>query len=265
MCIGLCKTSATSSQTTYSQGHKNSIFTELRSLPLRHNRIAGLDLSEIQMIDLKQFRSSNLPGNIYLLLLLPVIGWIALGCLKYHYIRKHRSAEQIMTQKNFDSEPNVNKKIAVISEAIKVCGPHAWQYRLELARLHLLNGEFRLAAKDLVDVKSQRGTPTQTGHYNVRKVGLVSFKVDSSNMWVDGQFVIQINYHNGPEALLHAAIFAANKQSVEAYDAYNEVLYYDKMLSNSRKHQSDLVKEMIQDPSQLDKRGREIITVERVS
>jgi hypothetical protein len=246
----------------------------------------GWDRSEIEAIDLKQFRNSDFFSNsvysnyYFLLVLVPVIGWIALACLKGYHVSKHRSAEKIMATKCFDSLSTTDEKIAVVAEAIKVSGPLAWQYRLELARLHLLSGEFSKAAEDLAAVKEQRGAPEQTGYYNVRNLGLVSFQ-NAGPGWVDKRFVLKINNDNGEEALLAAAVFAANKQSMQAYDAYNEVIFYAytqlspakyiAKFSKSREHQRALAKkiakrehllsierckQIIQDEEDFEKRGR---------
>jgi len=71
---------------------------------------------------------------------------------------------------------------------------------------------------------------------------------------VDKRFVLKINNDNGEEALLAAAVFAANKQSMQAYDAYNEVIFYAytqlspakyiAKFSKSREHQRALAKKI---------------------
>lgn len=222
----------------------------------------GFNPEEIEALDLTQFRNSDLPTTYYFLLLVPVIGWIALCCLKYNYVTKHQEGEKHMQQ--VESTRDLSVKIYHVTAAIKESGPLGWQYQLDLARLYLLDNQYIKASIALIAFKNHVGDPEQSGWNNVRNKGLVSFKpLQDGFIYVDHEFVMHVDYHNGPQALLNAAVLAAREKYVEAYDAYNEVIFYEGGLSNSRKHQATLVEAMIQVPGQLNPRGREIIKAER--
>lgn len=225
------------------------------------------DPNAIKAVDLKQYRNSDLPKISYLLLLVPVIGWIAMACLKLYYVSCHNAAEQILQDNKFDAaETTITKKVIAVARTLSVSGPLAWQYQLELARLFLVQADgdkMDAAVKNLAEVAEKRGLPRQTGHYNVKAItltsdsnlsvqfNLVSFKKAPGN-WVDGDNVMQVEYNDAAEALLNAAAFAAKQQFAKAYDAYNHVMYYnvregveaDVYNSPSRKHQIALVDAM---------------------
>lgn len=193
-------------------------------IPTVPEPISGLDLAEIQALDLTHFRNSNLPVPSYLLLLIPIIGWIALGCLKWHYVNKHSAAEKIMQNGSFDSA-STEQKIEIVKNAIKVSGPLAWQYQYELAKLYLINNQTHLAANVLEAIKRQLGFPDGHQYHN-------------------GFAAVYVKYHDGYQALLQAALFAIKNQYEEAYDAYGEVSFYSTNLANSRAHQSALVEKL---------------------
>lgn len=194
-------------------------------IPTVPEPISGLDLAEIQALDLTHFRNSNLPVLSYMLLLVPIIGWIALGCLKWHYVNKHSAAEKIMQNGSFDSA-STEQKIEIVKNAIKVSGPLAWQYQYELAKLYLINNQIHLAANVLEAIKRQLGFPDGHQYHN------------------DGFGTVYVKYHNGYQALLQAALFAIKNQYEEAYDAYGEVRFFNTNLANSRAHQSALVQKL---------------------
>jgi hypothetical protein len=240
----------------------NSYLPSVNTLPSQSPQ--GFDIFEIQNLDLQQFRSSALPRRSYWLLLVPVIGWIALACLKGLYVLRHRAAEKMIL--DIDRCHSVNEKIELVSKVIQASGPHAWQYLLERASLHLHAKKYQAAAVDLAAAQEQRGLPSQTGNYNVRAIGLISFVVANTPgvRWEDGKYVMRMQNHTGEEALLRATVYAANQRYPEAYDAYNEVMYYNQTLSDSRKHQVALVNAMATQPqASLSGRGRQIVSAER--
>ncbi|GAB4237758.1 MAG: hypothetical protein Tsb0021_17550 [Chlamydiales bacterium] len=222
----------------------------------------GWNLSEVQALNLRQFRNSHLSNKSYLLMLIPIIGWLALGCMKVYAIKKHMDGERVLREANFDNL-DTDQKITTISNAINVSGQRAWQYRLEKARLHLIKGENQQAMVEVNLAKMQIGKPYQTGHYNVRGKRLVTFlKPREYKNYVDGNNVIKITYRSGEEALLNAAILAANKKYEDAYEAYNELVYYNSGLSEWRKHQWSLANKMQDEWGFCTSRGREIVTKE---
>ncbi|MBA3237472.1 MAG: hypothetical protein H0T62_03860 [Parachlamydiaceae bacterium] len=107
-------------------------------------------LELINAIDLTQFRNADLPTCFYLLLLIPIIGWIALPCLKIYYLLEHDEMENFLKIRQFDIQ-NTDEKIKILSELIQPNGPLAWQYQLELTKQHLLNEDYDSADTLLSD------------------------------------------------------------------------------------------------------------------
>jgi hypothetical protein len=112
-------------------------------------------LELIHAIDLTQFRNADLPTSYYLLLLIPIIGWIALPCLKIYYILEHDEMENFLKGRQFDTQ-NTDEKIRILSELIQLDGPLAWQYQLELTRQHLLNEDYDSADTSLLEYYPER-------------------------------------------------------------------------------------------------------------
>jgi hypothetical protein len=76
---------------------------------------------------------------------------------------------------------------------------------------------------------------------------------------------MQRDYHSREEAMLSAAVQAANGEYDKAYDAYNEVMFWNRdafpnsKMSRDRAYQVELVKLMKENPS---KRMHEIMREE---
>lgn len=252
--------------------------------------LAHYDPEAIRAVDLKQFRNSDLPSSAHYLWLIPMIGWIALLCLKIYYVSCHNAGEKVLEDNKFDSLTKTSVKAFALARAREASGPLGWQYRLELARVFILDGrDFAIivARTNLSKVTEDRGAPRQTGHYNVKEItsssnsnhhinfDLVSFKKAPGN-WVDGDNVMQMEYNDAAEALLNAAAFAkAGAQDptlyAKAYDAYNHVMYYNVREgveitpydSPSRKYQRNLVAMMKNiDEDARDARTKEILAAE---
>lgn len=189
--------------------------------------VSGVSMSQIKALDLTKFRTNDLPKRHYWLLVLPVIGWVALACLKIHYVVNHSQAEKIMKKSHYDSAKTSEEKINILKKVIDKKGPLTWQYHLELAKLQLLNGDNEAADETLKQIIKKRGVPFQTGWYNVRDMGLVSFEVARGEDWVDKKNVIKITSYTSEEAMIHASVHASNGRFAEAYDSYNQAIYYD--------------------------------------
>lgn len=221
-----------------------------------------IPVKKLTAIDLTHFRNSSLPLHFYLFLALPIVGWIALACLKINYVIKNMQAERLMKESQYHLLKTNEEKIKVLKDVIKKSGPLAWQYQLELCRLQLLNGDHEGADVTLNEINKQRETPVQTGWYNVRDKELVSFKVAKGN-WVDGKNVIAITHYTAEEAMINASVHTINGRFVAAYDSYNQAIYYNESVREEvRPYQVALVKEMQESKSTLTCRALEIIEAE---
>lgn len=181
----------------------------------------------IKGIDLTELRAATLPDNAYWLYALPVIGWIALACLKIHCYRKNAQAESELQERDYASAGHEDR-VEILKTVIDKAGPNKWQYQLELAREYLLNGKPDEAKKALDAAAVQRQAPRQTGWYNVKGLNLIHFNSPEGDWWKDPKNVITITYRTATEALLHTAVAALEGRFVDAYHAGNEVIFYDK-------------------------------------
>jgi hypothetical protein len=234
------------------------------SISLNNNYGSGYDLSEIQALNLRSLRNSDLnlsESGVMTYVAIPIFGWIALAYKKISNMIHHGYGEKMLERWNFEKADS-DEKITILSKAIKVSGNLAWQYHLESARLHILKEDFKSAAADLQAVRDLRGSPWQTGYNNVKGKGLVFFNKDTSSHWVDSGNVMHVEYHNAPEALLNAVVLSSNQKFVDAYNAYNEVIFYDHFISHSRRHQSAIVAEMRKNPESVDGNGAKILAAE---
>jgi hypothetical protein len=223
--------------------------------------ISSIDIDKIKALDLTQFRNSNLPINFYWFLALPVVGWVALACLKINYVIKNTQAERIMRESQYDLVKGMDEKIEILRNVIKKSGPLAWQYQLELARLQLLNEDNAGADATLKEINKQRGLPEQTGWYNVRDKDLVSFEI-ARGSWSDARNVIKITHYTAEEAIMHASVHTVNGRLAAAYDSYNQAIYYDDLLKEEiRPCQVALAKKM-QNENSFTIRALEIIEAE---
>ncbi len=225
--------------------------------------MSGLDISTINAMDLSSFRNSSFPNSYYWLLAVPIIGWIALACIKIYYVITNAKAEQILKDSEFSEKGSTEDKIKILRSAVRESGPLAWQYQLELVRLQLLNGENQEADTTLREIDKTRGSPSQSGWYNVKGKGLVTFEVAPGECWADGKNVIKITHHTAEEAYIHASVHAANNRLAAAYDSYNQAIYYDDSLKEKiRPLQVALVKKMQKSEDTLTTRALEIIEAE---
>lgn len=222
-------------------------------------KVPGINFKEIAALDLTKYRNSNIPGSSYLLLLLPVIGWIALLVIKIRYSDNHNNAKIMMKNNNYDSL-NLNGKIALVSKIIVSSPSIAWQYQFERAKLYILKGEYDKATNDLYAVGAHRGSPKVTS-YDASNANLISFKKEKG--WGKHASVLKVNFNDTTEALLFAAAYAGKQQYQEAYDAYNQVSLLGMLRSNIRKNQLELVDAMKNNQAALNPRGLEIIEAER--
>jgi len=195
------------------------------------------DINELKGLNLKHLRTSDLPLVYHFAWLVPVIGWIWLACHKINHIVAHNRAEKLM--KGVDDANTDQEKITQLSNVITAAGPVKWQYQMERARLHLLNNHFTQAAQDLGQVHNDRGSPEQMARTSDN---LVSMR---NGAW------FYLEYRDGEEALLNAIANAARGNDVEAYDAYNEVIYDNSKLSSVRNHQIAIFKKMLLDFSKV--------------
>src|ERR1700722_14355405 len=153
--------------------NKNSV-TELSKEVLTQSNqqqiqsMTGVDLARVKSINLNSLRNATLPKDtlFWILVGVPIIGWIALACLKIKCISAHEKAEKLMN--GAPPDETIENRVHRVSTAAKLAGPISWQYRLELAKLQLLKGDAIEANQTLTQAKFQRGSPTQTGWYNVK-------------------------------------------------------------------------------------------------
>jgi hypothetical protein len=210
------------------------------------------DHARTQSLNFKQYRNADLESSDLWMILIPVVGWIALLCLKICHLKAHYSAEKIMKKENYDQQ-DIDGKIMTLSRAINAAGPLAWQYCLERANLHLIKKQFKLADLNLQAVRCLRGVPSQSSEFTARGLNLVSFTkapAPQSGTWADPNYVMKKDYYSREEAMLNAAVLASNGEYDKAYDAYNEVMFWNRdVLPNSRltldrAYQVDLVELM---------------------
>lgn len=261
--IALRKQEGTSSLNPHIQSSPiSSTTTQAADRALQQRvRAKGYDLSEISACDLTQYRNADFPSIYSYLYFIPIVGWLALAYLKISYIAGHRAAEKELAKHGYSSNLSVSDKIEIMQKAIAASGRTAWKYNFELARLQLEKEDFTAAANTLSRIQRQIDSPTQTGHYNVRGKNIVSF-IDAGPVYVDRHYVMRMHYHNAEQALFNAVIAAHQGNYAEAYDAYNEVTYYNPSISKSRLHQTELVRKMTEQPSLAGKRGQEILLAE---
>jgi len=220
---------------------------------------SNVDISTLNAIDLTHFRNSNLPTYFYFFLAVPIIGWVAFACLKINYVIKNTRAERIIKEGNYNSA-SMADKIKILNEVIAKSGPLAWQYRLELTRLQLLNGDKTGANATLNEINTERGSPDLPNFHYTR--GLVSIETAPSPYGY-GINVIKLTHHTTEEAILNASAHTLNGRLDAAYDSYNQAIYYNRSLwEKIRPVQVALVKKMQECTIDLPTRALEIIEAE---
>ena len=198
-------------------------------------RVPGFSTRDLQSIDFKPLRTSDLPRGSFMWIFLPVIGWAVLLCRKISYVRHHRAAEAIM--KGISPSATAEKHLEVVMQAKKAAGKDlAWQYDLEAARFNLLLDQPMpgYALVLLRNVMKVRGTPSFPGHYTFKDLALVSPNEHSFGIYSEP--VLTMTTRSYAEAQLAAAIYSAKGQALQnmdlsanastsysdAYDALNE-------------------------------------------
>lgn len=206
-----------------------------------------LAIERLKSINLLKFRTSELSGKAWLWMLLPGIGWIGLVFYKISLMRSHRAAEKEM--KSFVLHQTSSFYMSVVSDAIKAAGSLAWQYRLELARLHLLKGESELAVEQLRLAAKQRGKESSV---------LVKVKLVTSP--TSGTLRMEKLWKTREETLLNIFAFVGDLEA--AYDACNQGLAFQTDTSDFRAMQEEVVKMMREPGARIGQLGISILSAE---
>lgn len=165
--------------------------------------IDTMDLSSIEAIDLTTSWSNRFKKRNYLLLLIPVIGWVALASLKFKHQQVKSKTTELFDKDDY-RDKNTADKIETMEKLIEIGGPLKDKYRLELARLQLLSGNADEAFKTSKSfLKKQIFVKTEDGCY------------------------VLVYTRSYEQAMIFARIFEKNDHLSSAYDFYDEAIVHN--------------------------------------
>lgn len=202
-------------------------------------QMKGIDLEKLKALDLTKYQTDKVPCHYYLLLIVPVVGWIAFAYFRHQLKSLHTKAQSTLTL--CPKPKNIDEKIQDLTLVISISGRLAWQYQLERARYYLLSRDYDKAEEDLKAVQAHRGKPMKLG-YDASDLGLVYLR--PINEHYSFSKAIERQYNDEAEAWLQASLFAAQKEYAKAYFTYNEIATHGYSTCKIRKLQVELVNAM---------------------